>query len=73
MIHNGRWSISISGTVEFKSQDLISDFYPHSHKAVSVWSEGPKKIFFFNLMLNMKNNKNDAVLDEICKKKRRLK
>ena len=42
--------------MEFKSQDLISDSYSHSHKAVSVWGEGPKIYFFLNLMLNLKNN-----------------
>ena len=25
-----------------QGQDLISDSYPHSHKALSVWAEGPK-------------------------------
>ena len=59
-------------TVEFKSQELISDSYPHSHKAVFVWGEGPK-IFFFNLMLNLKNNENNTVFDEICKKKQKQK
>ena len=33
---------AILGTVECKSQELISDSYPHSHKAESVWGEGPK-------------------------------
>ena len=61
------------GTVVFKSQDLISDSYPHSHKAVSVWGRRSQNIYFFNLMLNLKNKENDAVFDEIWKKKRRLK
>ena len=56
---------------EFKSQELISYSYPHSHKAVSVWREGPKIYIFFNLMLNLKNNENNGVFDEICKKKKR--
>ena len=38
-----------SGTVEIKSQDLISDSYPHSHKALSVWGEGPKIYIFFKI------------------------
>ena len=59
--------------MEFKSQDLISDSYSHSHEAVSVWGEGFKIYVFFNLMLNLKNNENDAVFDEICKKNRKLK
>ena len=36
--------------------------YPFGAKA-------PKYIFFFNLMFNLKNNENDALFDEICKKK----
>ena len=41
------WSISISGTAKFKSQELISDSYLHSQKAISVWGRGvvPKYIF----------------------------
>ena len=53
----GLWSLS---------QELITDSYPHSHKAVSVWNEGHKKYFFKNQMLNLKNIENDAVFDEIC-------
>ena len=53
--------------------ELISDSYPHSHKAVSIWGEVPKIYFFFNLMLNLSNNENDAVFDEICKKKTTIK
>ena len=30
------------GLLSFKSQDLISDSYPHSYKAVSIWGEDPK-------------------------------
>ena len=57
------------GLWSFKSKDLISDSYPHSHKAISVWGKGPKYIF-----LNLKNNENDAaVFVEMCKKKQRLK
>ena len=56
---------------EFKSQDLISDFYSHPHEAVSVWGEGPKIYIFFNLMLNLKNKENDDLFDEICKKKKK--
>ena len=41
------WSISISETVELKSQDFISYSYPHSHKVVSVWGEGSKICCFF--------------------------
>ena len=40
------FSIFILGTVEFKLQNLISDSYSHSHKAVSVWGEN-HKIYFF--------------------------
>ena len=54
------------GRCGVKSQGLISDSYPHSHKAVSVWGEGPKIFFFFNLV---KNKENDAVFVEICQKK----
>ena len=42
-----------------------SDSYPHSHKAVSIWGEGLKIYIFLNLMLNLKNNENDAVFDKI--------
>ena len=55
---------------DFLSQELISESYPHSHKAVSVWREDPK-IYFFNLMLNSKNNENVAVFDEFAKKKKK--
>ena len=60
--------------VEFKSQDLISDSYPHTHtKQYPFGAKVPKYIyFFFNLMLNLINIENDAVFNEICKKKRRL-
>ena len=57
-----------------KPQELISDSYPHSHKAVSAWGEGHKIYFFLNLMLNLKNNEHDAaVFDEICKKNAKIK
>ena len=46
--------------MKLKSQDIISDSYPHIQKAVSVWDE-----FLKNLMLNLKNNENDAVFEEI--------
>ena len=60
--------------MEFKSQELISDSNPHSHKAVSVWGEVSKIYILKNLMLNLKNNENDDVFDEICQKnKRKLK
>ena len=49
--------------------ELITESYSHSHKAVSVWGEGPKIYLRKNLMLNLKNNENDVVFDEICKKK----
>ena len=68
----GRCLIFISGSVEFKSQDLISDSYPHSHKALSIrLGRRPQNIyiFFFNLMLNLKNKENDAVFMELKKKK----
>ena len=52
-------------SLEFKSQDLISDSYPHLHKAVYVWGRKSENIFFKNLMLNLKNNENDAIFDEI--------
>ena len=55
---------------EFKSLELIFDSYPHSHKAESVWGESPKIYIFLNLLFHLKNNKNDAVFDETCKKKR---
>ena len=47
--------------MEVKSQDLISDSNPHSY----IWDEGTK-IYF--LMLNLKNNENDAIFDDIWKK-----
>ena len=50
------------------SKDSISDSNPHSQKAVSVWGECPQIYIFFNLMLILKNNENDAVFDEISKK-----
>ena len=54
--------------------ELISDSYPPSHKVVSIWGEGPKiYINIFNLMLNLKNNENDAVFDEICNKQAKIK
>ena len=61
--------------MELKSQELISDSYPHSHKADSVRGEGLKIYIFLNLMLNLKNNENDAVSirwNLQKKKKRRL-
>ena len=55
---------------KFKSQELISDSYPpHS---IHLGRSSPN-IFFKNLMLNLKNNENDALFDEICKNKGRLK
>ena len=55
--------------MKLKSQDKISDSCLHSGKAVSVWGEVLKYIFKKNLMLNLKNNENDAVFDDIYKKK----
>ena len=54
-------------------QDLIFDSYPHSHKAVSVrLGRRSQNIFFLNLMLNWKNNENDAVFDKFAKKKKKI-
>ena len=50
-----------------KSQELISDSYPPSHKSVSFWGEGSKYIFKKS-NVKFENTENDAVFDEICKK-----
>ena len=55
-------------TVESNSQKSIFESYAHSLKAASFWGEDPKIYLKKNLMLNLKNNENDAVFDEICKK-----
>ena len=60
-------------TVKFNSQELISDLYLTHTKQYPFGAKVPKIKFKKNLMLNLKNNENDAVFDEICKKKRRLK
>ena len=38
-----------------------------------LWSSSPKICFFLNIMLNLKNNENDANSMKFAKKKRKYK
>ena len=55
---------SLSHKIEFLNPTLTHK------KQYTFGAKIPKYIFFFNLMLSLKNNENHAVFDEICKKKK---
>ena len=64
-------SIYISGTLSHGVYVTRFNFWLLPSLTQSVWGEGYKIYICLNLMLNLKNNENNAVFDEICKKKNR--